>query len=90
MTNIQFLAATAALSGLVLYPHQGFWRLITVVALASKITALAFGFLLHTFWMEWLAIGLVLLYVGLMALNTGGVAKATAQTGELGAVRGPL
>jgi hypothetical protein len=69
MTNIEFLAAAAALSGLVLYRRPGFWRLIAVVALTSELVALAFGFLIHTFLMEWLAVGLVLLYVFLLALN---------------------
>jgi hypothetical protein len=69
MTNIEFLAAAAALSGLFLYHQPGFWRVIAVVAAAGELAALVFGFVLHTFWMEWLAVGLVLLYVWLMALN---------------------
>jgi hypothetical membrane protein len=69
MTNIEFLGAAAALSGLVLYRQPGFWRPIAVVALATEVAALVFGFLLHTYWMEWLTVGLVLGYVGLMALN---------------------
>jgi hypothetical protein len=69
MVNIEFLAAAAALSGLFLLRLRGFWPLVAVVAFATEVVAITFGFLLHTYWMEWLAIGLVLLFVGLMAVN---------------------
>jgi urea transporter len=69
MVNIEFLATAAMLSGLFLYRQPGFWRVVAVVALASELAAVAFAFLLHTFWMEWLTVGLVLVYVGLLTLD---------------------
>ena len=70
MTQIEVLGSAIALSGLFLYSQRGFWRPITWLALATEIVVLAFGFLLHTFPIEWVAIALVLASVGLMALST--------------------
>lgn len=70
MTQIETLGSALALTGLFLYRQRGFWRPIAWLALATEIAALAFGFVVHTFPMEWIAISLVLADVGLMALNT--------------------
>lgn len=69
MWNIEILATAAVLSGLFLYRHPAFWRPIAVWALLSGAAAVLFGFVLHTPPMEWVLIGLILGYVGLMALN---------------------
>jgi hypothetical protein len=70
MTQIEILGSAIALSGLFLYRQRGFWRPIARLALATEFVVLLFGFLVHTFPMEWVATALVLAYVGLTALNT--------------------
>jgi urea transporter len=69
MTNIEFLGVAAALSGLFLYRQPGFWRATAVVGIATEVAALVFGFLLHTFWLEWLTFGLLIVYVFLIGLS---------------------
>jgi hypothetical protein len=69
MWSIELLATAAALSGLFLYGHTAFWRPIAVWVLLTEVAAVLFGFVLHTPPMEWVLIGLILGFVGLMALN---------------------
>lgn len=76
MTNIECLAAAAALSSLFLLREPGFWPIVAVVALMSELAALMFGFFLHTYAVEWFAVALILLYVLLMALNDRRAAQA--------------
>lgn len=76
MTQIEILGSAIALSGLFLYRQRGFWPPLAWLALTTEIMVLAFGFLFHTFPMEWVAIALVLAYVGLLALNTWSAFRA--------------
>jgi hypothetical membrane protein len=69
MWNVEILATAAVLSGVFLYRHPAFWRPIAAWAFLTEAAAVLFGFVLHTPPMEWVLIGLILGYVGLMALN---------------------
>jgi fluoride ion exporter CrcB/FEX len=69
MWNVEMLATAAVLSGVFLYRHPAFWRPIAAWALLTEAAAVLFGFVLHTPPMEWVLIGLILGYVGLMTLN---------------------
>jgi hypothetical protein len=69
MWNVEILATAAVLSGVFLYRHPAFWRPIAAWALLTEAAAVLFGFVLHTPPMEWVLIGLILGYVGPMALN---------------------
>jgi hypothetical protein len=76
MTNIECLAAAAALSSLFLLREPGFWLIVAVVALMSELAALMFAFSLHACAVEWFAVALILLCVLLMALNDRRAAQA--------------
>lgn len=81
MWNVEVLDTAAVLSGLFLYRHPAFWRPVAAWAVLTEAAAVLFGFVLHTYWMEWVLIGLTLGYVGLMALNLRAVSARRLHTG---------
>ena len=76
MWNVELLGTAALLSAVFLHRHPAYWRPIAAWAVLTEAAAVLFGFAFHTYPMEWVAIGLVLGFVALMALNMLALGRA--------------
>lgn len=76
LAMLESLAAFAFLSVLVLYTRRGFWKALAALGVATVGLAVAFPLAAPSAAMEWVAVGTLFGFIGLLAINTDRMAAA--------------